>query len=171
MRTCIVSSHSNYSDSLQIFPALSESLDSLVCLVWTAQCSVSIVSFREIFYQRDFGSEWTKHWSFSEGVYMPSWMKFQVFLPLFLLQCLNLYWYYLIFQILVRYVFYVYIVSRSGTTLPVGLSYTTTLMINARTMRGTMTILKIRKRIKPVQKPARFYFIFRIFTCLACPCK
>ncbi len=86
---------------------------------------------------------------------MPSWMRYQVFLPLFLLQCLNLYWYYLIFQILVRYVFCVYITSSSGTILSAGLSSTRGLMINAQTMRGTVTIFKIRKRIRPIRKLAQ----------------
>ncbi|KAF8973622.1 TLC domain-containing protein [Flammula alnicola] len=46
--------------------------------------------------------EWTRHWSWSEGVYMPGWMQYQIFLPLFLLQGLNLFWYYLIFKVLYR---------------------------------------------------------------------
>ncbi|KAF9485267.1 longevity assurance proteins LAG1/LAC1 [Pholiota conissans] len=43
-----------------------------------------------------------KHWSWEEGVYLPNWMKYQIFIPLFLLQCLNLFWYYYMFKILVR---------------------------------------------------------------------
>ncbi|PPQ99050.1 hypothetical protein CVT24_003610 [Panaeolus cyanescens] len=46
--------------------------------------------------------EWTKHWSWSEGVYMTGWLQSQIFLPLFLLQLLNLFWYYLILKILIR---------------------------------------------------------------------
>ena len=33
---------------------------------------------------------------------MPGWMRQQMFLALFLLQCLNLFWYYFIIRILVR---------------------------------------------------------------------
>ncbi|KAG9122202.1 hypothetical protein FRC07_001525 [Ceratobasidium sp. 392] len=37
--------------------------------------------------------------------YMPSWMKYQIFLPIFLLQLVNLFWYFLILRILVRAIF------------------------------------------------------------------
>ncbi|KAF8205065.1 longevity assurance proteins LAG1 LAC1, partial [Pholiota molesta] len=46
--------------------------------------------------------ESVKHWSWEEGVYMPGWMRYQIFLPLFLLQCLNLFWYNLMAKILIR---------------------------------------------------------------------
>ena len=47
-----------------------------------------------------------KQWDFAQGVYLDSWMKYQVFTPLLLLQFLNLFWYYLILRILYRYVMY-----------------------------------------------------------------
>lgn len=47
-------------------------------------------------------SEWTKRWSWSEGVYMAGWLQQQMFLALFLLQCINLLWYYLILRLVVR---------------------------------------------------------------------
>ena len=53
-------------------------------------------------------SEWTKRWSWSEGVYMVGWMQQQIFLALFLLHCINLFWYYLIIRILVRLVIFSY---------------------------------------------------------------
>ncbi|KAF8913992.1 TLC domain-containing protein [Gymnopilus junonius] len=46
--------------------------------------------------------EWTRKWSWSEGVYLVSWMRYQVFIPLLLLQFLNLFWYYLMTKILIR---------------------------------------------------------------------
>ncbi|KJA30181.1 hypothetical protein HYPSUDRAFT_32286 [Hypholoma sublateritium FD-334 SS-4] len=46
--------------------------------------------------------EWTKKWSWSEGVYMPAWMPYQIFVPLLLLQGLNLFWYSLMTKILIR---------------------------------------------------------------------
>ncbi|KAF8913991.1 TLC domain-containing protein [Gymnopilus junonius] len=46
--------------------------------------------------------EWTKKWSWSEGVYLVGWMRYQVFIPLLLLQFLNLFWYYLMVKILIR---------------------------------------------------------------------
>ncbi|KAF4619369.1 hypothetical protein D9613_005310 [Agrocybe pediades] len=46
--------------------------------------------------------EAAKKWDWSEGVYMPAWMRYQVFLPLMILQFLNLFWYYLMTKILIR---------------------------------------------------------------------
>ncbi|KAH9474447.1 Sphingosine N-acyltransferase lac1 [Psilocybe cubensis] len=45
---------------------------------------------------------WSQNWNPSEGIYMPRWMHFQVFLPLLILQFLNLFWYYLINKVLIR---------------------------------------------------------------------
>lgn len=45
----------------------------------------------------------SKRWSPEDGVWMVSWMKYQVFAPLVLLQALNLFWYFLIWRIAVRY--------------------------------------------------------------------
>ena len=47
-------------------------------------------------------SEWTKKWSWEEGVYLVSWMRYQVFIPLLLLQFINIFWYYLMTKILYR---------------------------------------------------------------------
>jgi len=46
-----------------------------------------------------------KQWNWSMGVYMAPWMRYQVFIPLVLLQFLNLFWYYLMVRILYRAVF------------------------------------------------------------------
>ncbi|KAF9051582.1 TLC domain-containing protein [Panaeolus papilionaceus] len=55
-----------------------------------------------VWYEQPNVPEWTKRWSWSEGVYMPTWMRYQIFVPLLLLQFLNLFWYRLILRILVR---------------------------------------------------------------------
>ncbi|KAF8883686.1 TLC domain-containing protein [Infundibulicybe gibba] len=44
-----------------------------------------------------------KQWNSKPGVYMPRWMQDQIFLALGLLQLLNVFWYYLIIRIAVRY--------------------------------------------------------------------
>ena len=95
-------SHRNIN-ILQVFPSHSQYQDPLVRAIWTTPCSVRTksVSFLVLFNDEPF-SEWTKHWSWSEGVYMPSWMQYQIFSPLFLLQLLNLFWYYLMIRILIR---------------------------------------------------------------------
>ncbi|KAJ7590944.1 longevity assurance proteins LAG1 LAC1 [Mycena floridula] len=41
-------------------------------------------------------------WDMAEGVYLTLWMKHQIFLALFLLQLLNIFWYFLIMRILYR---------------------------------------------------------------------
>ncbi|KAF8076495.1 longevity assurance proteins LAG1 LAC1 [Lyophyllum atratum] len=46
--------------------------------------------------------ESSKVWNTAAGSYMPSWMPKQIFLPLALLQLLNLFWYYLMMRILYR---------------------------------------------------------------------
>ncbi|KAF9008986.1 TLC domain-containing protein [Cyathus striatus] len=43
-----------------------------------------------------------KKWEWSEGVYLVPWMRYQVFIPILLLQFLNLFWYYLMVRILLR---------------------------------------------------------------------
>ncbi|KAF8970934.1 TLC domain-containing protein [Flammula alnicola] len=55
-----------------------------------------------VWYEQPNVPEWSKHWSWSEGVYMPEWMQYQIFIPLFLLQCLHLFWYYLMFKLVFR---------------------------------------------------------------------
>ena len=47
-------------------------------------------------------SESSKVWKAVDGTYLVYWMRYQVFLPLVLLQLLNLFWYYLMIGILVR---------------------------------------------------------------------
>ncbi|KAG9088200.1 hypothetical protein FRC06_002187 [Ceratobasidium sp. 370] len=37
--------------------------------------------------------------------YMPRWVKYQIFIPIFLLQLVNLFWYFLICRILIRAIF------------------------------------------------------------------
>lgn len=53
-------------------------------------------------------------------------MKYQIFMPLFLLQVLNLFWYYLIWRVAIRYVFPHLFSVRL-------------IMINPRSMTNTLT--------------------------------
>ena len=47
-------------------------------------------------------SETSKVWKAVDGTYLAQWMRYQVFLPLVLLQFLNLFWYYLMMRVLAR---------------------------------------------------------------------
>lgn len=46
--------------------------------------------------------EFAKQWSPEDGVWLPYWMRYQIFAPLVLLQIVNVFWYFLIWRILVR---------------------------------------------------------------------
>jgi len=46
--------------------------------------------------------ESSKQWKVEDGVWLVPWMRYQVFLPLALLQLLNLFWYHLMCKILVK---------------------------------------------------------------------
>lgn len=43
-------------------------------------------------------------WAPETGAWLVWWMRYQIFAPLFLLQLLNLFWYFLIWRIAYRYV-------------------------------------------------------------------
>jgi len=50
----------------------------------------------------DLVPEQTKQWNAKDGVWLPHWMRYQIFIPLVLLQLLNLFWYSLMCRILIR---------------------------------------------------------------------
>jgi len=45
----------------------------------------------------------SKQWKTADGVWMVWWMQYQVLVPIILLQLVNLFWYFLIWRILLRY--------------------------------------------------------------------
>lgn len=53
-------------------------------------------------------------WLPESGAWLAPWMKYQVFVPILLLQFLNLFWYFLILRILWRYVLH-----KNAAPLPV----------------------------------------------------
>ncbi|KAL7282392.1 longevity assurance proteins LAG1/LAC1 [Trametes coccinea BRFM310] len=55
-----------------------------------------------VWFEFDLMPETSKRWSPDDGVWMVWWMKYQVFVPLLLLQALNLFWYFLILRIAYR---------------------------------------------------------------------
>nr|GAT59919.1 predicted protein [Mycena chlorophos] len=63
---------------------------------------LNFVILWSVWYEYDLIPETSKRWFTPEGVWLVWWMKFQVFVPLVLLQLLNLFWFYLIMRILIR---------------------------------------------------------------------
>ena len=47
--------------------------------------------------------ETSKQWKTEDGVWMVWWMQYQVLVPIVLLQMLNLFWYFLIWRVLLRF--------------------------------------------------------------------
>ncbi|KAG5639274.1 hypothetical protein H0H81_004935 [Sphagnurus paluster] len=55
-----------------------------------------------VWFEIPIAPESSKVWNATQGTYLPSWMPTQIFIPLALLQLLNLFWYYLMIRILYR---------------------------------------------------------------------
>jgi very-long-chain ceramide synthase len=53
----------------------------------------------------DLMPESSKRWSPKDGVWLVWWMKYQIFVPILLLQFLNIFWYFLILRIAKRALF------------------------------------------------------------------
>ncbi|KZT20364.1 longevity assurance proteins LAG1/LAC1, partial [Neolentinus lepideus HHB14362 ss-1] len=71
--------------------------------VWTYfRHYLNLVILWSVYSEFDLMPESSKHWDPLQGVWMVWWMKWQIFAPILLLQCLNLFWYYFILRIIVR---------------------------------------------------------------------
>ncbi|TDL29583.1 longevity assurance proteins LAG1/LAC1 [Rickenella mellea] len=71
--------------------------------VWTYfRHWLNLVMLWSVIYENHLVPEASKIWKPFDGYWMPGWMKYQIFIPLFLLQLLNLFWYFLIWRILIR---------------------------------------------------------------------
>ncbi|KAG8891013.1 hypothetical protein FRB98_000022 [Tulasnella sp. 332] len=69
-------------------------------LVWTyMRHYLNLYILYSVYYDFDLIPQWARRWSPEEGVWMVSWMRWQIFGPLFLLQLLNVFWYFLILRI------------------------------------------------------------------------
>ncbi|KAK7061805.1 TLC domain-containing protein [Favolaschia claudopus] len=63
---------------------------------------LNLVILWSVWTQYDLIPQFARRWVWSEGVYLVPWMKYQIFIPILLLQFINLFWYFLILRILVR---------------------------------------------------------------------
>ncbi|KAG6336842.1 hypothetical protein ID866_2238 [Astraeus odoratus] len=66
---------------------------------------LNIVVLWSVWTEFDLIPETSRVWSPSEGAWLAGWMKYQIFVPILLLQMLNLFWYYLIWRIAIRQVY------------------------------------------------------------------
>jgi len=55
-----------------------------------------------VWFEYDLIPESSRVWIWANGTYLNWWMKYQVFIPLLLLQFLNIFWYFLIWRIAIR---------------------------------------------------------------------
>ncbi|KAI0053568.1 longevity assurance proteins LAG1/LAC1 [Auriscalpium vulgare] len=63
---------------------------------------LNLVMLYSVYKDFDLMPQAAKFWKPSEGVWMVWWMKWQIFAPILLLQCLNIFWYFLILRIAYR---------------------------------------------------------------------
>ncbi|EIN10456.1 longevity assurance proteins LAG1/LAC1 [Punctularia strigosozonata HHB-11173 SS5] len=66
---------------------------------------LNFVMLWSVWFEFDLMPETSKRWYPEDGVWLVWWMKYQIFAPLLLLLCLNLFWYYYILRIAYRAVF------------------------------------------------------------------
>ncbi|KAH8113272.1 longevity assurance proteins LAG1/LAC1 [Phellopilus nigrolimitatus] len=72
-------------------------------VVWTYfRHWLNLVMLYSVWTEFDLVPVATRFWRPSEGVWMVWWLQYQIFIPVLLLQVLNLFWYFLILRILVR---------------------------------------------------------------------
>lgn len=73
---------------------------AIFVFVWTYfRIYLNIVILWSVWSEFKLLPAWTQQWKPELGVWMPWWLQWQIFGPLFILLCLNLMWYYLILRI------------------------------------------------------------------------
>ncbi|KAG8734160.1 hypothetical protein FRC10_011927 [Ceratobasidium sp. 414] len=75
-------------------------------IVWSyARHWLNLIMLYSVWFEFDLIPEKYMKLDTNIHAYMPWWAKYQVFLPMFLLQLVNLFWYFLIWRILIRAIF------------------------------------------------------------------
>ncbi|EJD53612.1 longevity assurance proteins LAG1/LAC1 [Auricularia subglabra TFB-10046 SS5] len=84
----------------------SESVFGFFVLVWSyTRHYLNLYLLYSVWTEFDEIPQWAQRWSPEEGVWMVWWMKYQIWTPIFLLQIVNLFWYFRIWRILLRALF------------------------------------------------------------------
>ncbi|KAF9055431.1 longevity assurance proteins LAG1/LAC1 [Hymenopellis radicata] len=80
---------------------------ALLIVLWTYfRHILNLVILWSVWFDFELIPETSRVWDPAAGYWMPAWMRYQIFIPIALLQALNLFWYYLIMRILVRTLLY-----------------------------------------------------------------
>ena len=76
---------------------------ALFMVVWTYfRIYLSAATLHSVWYQFELIPRYAREWEPEKGWWLVSWMKYQIFAPLFLLLLLNLFWYVLMWRIMIR---------------------------------------------------------------------
>jgi acyl-CoA-dependent ceramide synthase len=79
---------------------------AIFAVVWSyTRHYLNIVMLYSVWTEFDKIPEWTRSWNPPTGAWMAPWMKYQIFVPILLIQLLNIFWYFLIWRILLRALF------------------------------------------------------------------
>lgn len=85
------------------YKKLSEPVFAFFLCVWTyTRHWLNLVMLWSVIYEFDLAPTWARTWNPSRKAFLPDWVQMQVFVPILLLQMLNLFWFYLILRILYR---------------------------------------------------------------------
>ncbi|KAJ7908263.1 longevity assurance proteins LAG1/LAC1 [Mycena leptocephala] len=87
---------------LQLERAKVVSFAVFVCLWTYFRHYLNLVILWSVWTEIDLVPEHARRWVPADGTYLAGWLQYQVFIPIALLQGINLFWYYLILRILVR---------------------------------------------------------------------
>ncbi|KAF9055413.1 longevity assurance proteins LAG1/LAC1 [Hymenopellis radicata] len=80
---------------------------AVLLVLWTYfRHYLSLVILWSVWFEFELIPEAARVWHPPSGYWMPPWIRYQMFIPLALLQGLNLFWYFLIMRILVRTLLY-----------------------------------------------------------------
>ncbi|KIK67248.1 hypothetical protein GYMLUDRAFT_860765 [Collybiopsis luxurians FD-317 M1] len=76
---------------------------AIAAVAWTyLRHIVNFYILHSVWFEYNLIPETARLWSWPNGTYLTWWMKYQIFVPLLLLQLLNIYWYRFILRIIIK---------------------------------------------------------------------